>query len=111
MADPHDGVPQAARWRLALDGPATLRSTRSGNATRNEVFVGTAYDISGGRAFQWIRASAQPALDSVLYTPPPRADETSAAYRRRANAETHFVAFKLKPGMATAFELTTAGGN
>jgi hypothetical protein len=83
---PSDGPPMLARWRLTLEGPATVR-TESGMRAANEVFVSPTY-VGGRDIATSVAAPAQSAAIDLNWTPLPRVGEARAAYAARAVKQT-----------------------
>lgn len=82
---PTDGPPQLARWRVTLDGLATVR-TRSGARAIKEVFVGPT-QIGGKDVVASVAAQVQPAGIDLDWAPLPVVGERAAIHRARVNRQ------------------------
>ena len=85
MAQPNDGVPQAARWHITLDADALLRTNRR-NVSTDQVFVGSTRDVSSGRVSMWVPTVEQPSSIQVAVPvlPVPNENPQQRAARYRA---------------------------
>jgi hypothetical protein len=102
-----DGPPQLARWRLALEGPTTVR-TKSGTRATNEVFTGPTC-VCGRELAISVAELQQPEAIDLNWRPAPQVGESEAAFSARSVAQT--VRILRHPGTPVRVESISAWGN
>jgi hypothetical protein len=104
-----DGPPQAARWHIRLDGPATVKGLRSGSAVVTETYIGLA-DVRAAGLGHYIGVPTQPSTAEFVVAPSPKPGELGTAYFQRMNGETWKMAVQRRADTPIQFEPATNSG-